>query len=388
MRSEFVAAHLSLNRRRLIQSAMILPISAGVLTGAAACASKPDNGAGSPATDEEDFDDTPIDVELAESGGWAPSPYGADDQRGTLNEVTAAKTAAALGLLSGSDAIDTHNLSETLFNGFPALSGRVFEQRLQIDGFNPGPGFEGAVATSDPTGENRFSSLEERYPLNGTLQIGTQLDNLNHVAVGEMFYNGNRGSDIVKTYGTSKLGAENIGPVVTRGVLLDILQLLQNRGSNDLITASNGKPVVREDYRITVEDLRDALAMAGLSRIEPGDAVMIRTGWNQMIYTDPDRYLSGYPGIYLREARWLAQFRPAIVGADTWGIEQLTGSFITGFAQCHQEFITHHGIRMHEGVVLDGLADAQKYEFVYVLAPQVPLGATAVNAGPAALTPA
>jgi hypothetical protein len=77
---------------------------------------------------------------------------------------------------------------------------------------------------------------------------------------------------------------------------------------------------------------------AWIKTIKRGDVVLIRTGWNQ--FPDPHdpsghepddpghpghpghrKYLTSEPGIYLREARWLASHRPAIVGADNWAVE-------------------------------------------------------------------
>ena len=48
----------------------------------------------------------------------------------------------------------------------------------------------------DGIGPNKLSVHEERFPEGGTDQIGTQLDNLNHVGVGPHFHNGNVGPDI------------------------------------------------------------------------------------------------------------------------------------------------------------------------------------------------
>lgn len=389
MRATTVAHALS--RREMLVRAGLVPaaLALGGLTTACSStqASPPPPG---DAVEERDFDDTPIDAAHVRGGGWGPSRYGSGDERGTLNEVTAEKTAAALSLLRGS-AVRTYDLSERLFNGFPALptpaSPRIYEQRLFVSGFDPGPGFDGILDTTTPRALNEFSSVEERFPDGGTYQIGTQLDNLNHIAVGDYFYNGFRGADIAATSGTTKLGAEHIGPVITRGILLDVLSdKLESSASGDLVEAPNGSFTLREDYRITVEDLKTALERSGVPQIEPGDVVLIRTGWNQMLYSDPKRFTGFYPGLYLREARWLAQFRPAIVGADTWGVELLAGAPVEGFAQCHQEFIVHNGIRLEESVMLDDLARDHVYEFVYVLTPPKSTGATAVNAGPAALT--
>ena len=50
----------------------------------------------------EEFSDDPFDPEAVGTGIWFPGPYGENDQRGTYNEVTPAKTAAALALLDTS----------------------------------------------------------------------------------------------------------------------------------------------------------------------------------------------------------------------------------------------------------------------------------------------
>ena len=56
--------------------------------------------------------------------------------------------------------------------------------------------------------------------------------------------------------------------LMTRGVLLDIARL-------------KGVEVLPEDYEISTDDLQQALADASLS-LEPGDAVIIHTGWGQL----------------------------------------------------------------------------------------------------------
>ena len=53
-------------------------------------------------------------------------------------------------------------------------------------------------------------------------QMGTQFDGLGHVGIGELFYNGNRRIDFAKPEGLMRLGIENVGPIVTRGVLIDV----------------------------------------------------------------------------------------------------------------------------------------------------------------------
>ena len=393
MNSRLLSTHLSRRTAIKATAAASTVIALGLHTGTAIAESVPAAAAATGALDrirETDFDDTPIDPAFVQAGGWGTSRYGEDDERGTLNEVTPTKTGDALRLLHGRK-VRTYNLSEKLSSGFPALltpaAPRVYEQRLFVTGFQPHADFQGILGPTTPRDINQLTSLEERFPLGGTWQIGTQLDNLNHIGVGTYYYNGFQGPDIATTTGTTKLGAENIGPVITRGILLDILSIKQEKGRTQDLTPpiSSGRQSLADDYRITVEDLKDGLRRAKVRQIEPGDVVMIRTGWNQWLYSDPARYVGFHPGVYLRETRWLAQFRPAIVGADTWGIELFAGTGVQGFAQCHQEFITHHGIRLQESVMLDDLARDRKLVFTYVLTPPIPIGATAINAGPAAL---
>ncbi|MQA04564.1 MAG: cyclase family protein [Streptosporangiales bacterium] len=342
---------------------------------------------------------------------WAPSRYGADDQRGTFNEVDSAKTAAALGLLKRHLPVRTYNMGELMFNGFPAFKTdppRTLEQRLSISGYPVPPNFrdEGGIVTSEePLAENKVSIHEERFlgkkyeihpePTSTTYQIATQVDNLNHLGADDYFYNGNRGRDIAKGWGTTKLGNEHMGPIVTRGVLLDILGVkIANGDDGDLAEpASNGKPLLKENYRITLEDIKAAMDMGGIDEILPGDVVLFRTGWNQLLAErdpkDIERWEAskGLPGPYLREARWLGERRPAIVGSDSWALE-VVGNDVNNDGSAfpvHQELLMRYGVRIGESMVSDGLADDEVYEFVYIVTPQYAEGATAGNTPPAAL---
>jgi len=342
--------------------------------------------------DDRAYDDTMFDVAAAEAGGWAPTRYGAGDQRGTFNEVTPRKTAEALRLLASGRPTKTYNLGELMTNGFPAfrtVPPRVYQQRLTVLGYTPPAAFTaggGILQSPEPIGPNRVSIHEERFPQGYTYQIVTQLDGLNHIGVGARFYNGFRGPDIAESYGTSKLGNEHMGPVVTRGVLLDVLGLkLDQRAASALSTNAKGQPILTDDYRITLEDIKASMARGRLRDITPGDVVLFRTGWNTVARSQPDRYLAKEPGIYLREARWLADRRPAIIGSDTWALEVLGNPVVKAAFPVHQELLVKHGIRIGEGIITDELAADRVFEFVYLVTPQYAKGATASNTPPAAL---
>ena len=162
---------------------------------------------------------------------------------------------------------------------------------------------------------------------------------------------------------------------MTREILLDVLGLKLAQGaSDDLGAAPNGAPHLAASYRITLEDLEAAMRRERIKTIERGDGVLIRTGWNQLLEPhdptsphapdDPTHpghpghqaYLRSEPGIYLREARWLASHRPAIVGADNWALEVLGDPVAaSNVFPVHQELITHFGIRIGEAIVTDRL---------------------------------
>jgi kynurenine formamidase len=363
----------------------------------------------------QSFDDEMFDVQAVLNGAWDDTAFfQRGDQRGTLQLVTSEKTSEALKILNRGRPVKTYNLGELVFNGFPAFPTtppRMYNQILTVLGYQPPADFQGVLQSPTPLGDNLLSGHEERFkvtdrsaPFTGTYQIATQLDNLNHIGVGPVFYGGHRGPDLAETWGTSKLGNENMGPIVTRGVLLDVLGAKIAQGAGVIDFATNGRPHLASTYRITVEDLVEAMEMGNIRLIEPGDVVLIRTGWNQLVnpkdpagphapddpvhpgHPDHVKYLASEPGIFLREARWLACHRPAIVGGDTWGLE-VVGNPVSGANAfpVHQELMTFSGIRIGEGIVTDELAADGVFEFVYIVTPQFALGATAGNTPPTAL---
>jgi len=331
------------------------------------------------------FDDSPFDVTAVEAGSWAPGPYGPDDRLGSYNEVTPQRAARALALLDTSRPVVTFDLGETLFNGFPAFGTRRYEQHLVVGGYRPRQPFEGEVLGRGPRGANRLSYHEERVTT--TYNLGTKINGLHHCGVGEMFYNGLRGPDLARSWGTAELDTAGWPALCTRGLLVDVLALKLAEGPEEHLTStSGGLGSLHDDYRITLEDLEAAVERQDLPAFEPGDAVLIRTGWRRMLREEPERYLAGGPGPYVRECRWLASSRPALVGADTWGFEAIASAVRGGtFSMCHQELLMRYGVRIAEGLQLDDLAQAGVDRFVFCHSPLRAVGATASNSPPMAI---
>lgn len=423
MKAEFLFEHAALHRltRREALGLSAKAGAVGAVAGAGLGSRASAAGAVSPRgggrkRPSRRFTDEMFDVDAVLGGAWDDTAfYRRGDQRGTLREVTPKKTREALRLLDRSNPVVTYNLGEVMFNGFPAAPGappRLYNQRLLIQGYEPPPGYEGILQSSIPLGTNKLGAHEERFKTTEgsgqftySYQIGTQLDNLNHVGVGPVFYGGHRGPEIAESWGTNRLGSEHMGPIVTRGILLDVLGLKLDRGDTDALeTARTGRRHLAASYRITIEDLEGAMRRARIRRIKRGDVVLIRTGWNQLLEPrDPrsphapddlghpghpghQKFLRSEPGIYLREARWLASHRPAVVGADNWGLE-VVGAPVVGsnFFPVHQELLTHYGVRIGESIITDGLAKDRVFKFVYIVTPQLAFGATAGNAPPCAL---
>jgi kynurenine formamidase len=110
---------------------------------------------------------------------------------------------------------------------------------------------------------NDAGSNVERAEL--TMHVGTHIDALGHFSIGEHLYNGLRADEVVTDWGLDRLGVEHIPPMISRGVLLDVSGL-------------DGGAYLNPGRVVTPDDLSRAADNAGLA-IEPGDIVLIRTGW-------------------------------------------------------------------------------------------------------------
>ena len=216
---------------------------------------------------QETFGDEFFDyADPAKLDEWRPSIYGAGDERGAFNEVTPAKTADALKMLQrgqGQRGVTTFQLGELMTNGFPAYvtnPPRIYEQRLVANGYVPPPEFEaegGILQGTVPQGANRINVHEERFacvqadgfdePYSTTYQIGTQLDNLNHVGAGDFYYNGFRGPDIARGWGPPRWAARTW----VRSSPAACCSTSSPRSSTPVRTSSSGPPTATRCWRRT-----------------------------------------------------------------------------------------------------------------------------------------
>jgi hypothetical protein len=180
---------------------------------------------------------------------------------------------------------------------------------------------------------NRRGSNEEIF-ISEIGQVGTQFDGFAHQTIGDSLYNCFKQEGITGRTGFTKLGIENVGALVTRGVLIDVAGL-------------KGVDILAGGYEITVTDLQQALARQKLS-LQPGDAVIIHTGWGKLRGKDNARYMKSCPGVGVAAAAWLARQDPMLVGSDNVPVEVSPNPDPQISAPGHQIFLVINGIHLVE----------------------------------------
>ena len=182
---------------------------------------------------------------------WWPSEFGADDEAGGTNYITAQKRIEAAKLVKkGKMALLGHPYS----NHMPLVPGRTFALSIPSGGTTthgplnwPGDGF-------DQTFYDELVTAEIG-------QVGTQWDGLAHPTIrvkgqpgwkdGDYFYNRNLSQEVGTARGFKKLGPEKAGGFFTRGLLIDVAAL-------------KGVKTLPKGYAITLADYKAALAKQGV----------------------------------------------------------------------------------------------------------------------------
>jgi len=340
--------------RTALQTAVLLPALLMVMAAPA--------GEGTPAgTSDSRGDVTGLPEGMAP---WWPSRYGADDQLGTLNEITPAAVLSAAALVRTGAVVD---LGRVLDEQTPKFPGRWWHQTLDVT-----PQFENTRrpdAHGKGWGRNEINWVTEIQA--GTFQVGTQLDSIGHIQAGDRFYNGWTTRDLVTASGLTRFGMETVPPVITRGVLLDI-------------AAYKRIDRLQPGYVISVADVQGALAREGVE-LRPGDAVLFHTGWGGLWGVDNEQFLSGEPGPGLATVQWLYERHIAITGADTWSYGPVPGEDAQRPFLVPQTMYVQMGLFGLENLATEELAARKVYEFLFVVTHGRTRGSTAAVIAPAAI---
>ncbi len=289
---------------------------------------------------------------------WWPSVFGADDEIGMLNLVTPASRAAALALVREGRLWD---LGRVIDERVPVFPGRHFRQTLVTTAHHTN-----ARDGNAGLGENAVNWVIETF--SSTSQLGTHIDALSHLQIGERGYNGHSVAELAESWGVNRLGAETLPQIVTRGWLADI-------------TRVRGVAALEAGDVITPADLNEALEGA---QPGPGDAVLFHTGWGSH-WDDPDAYLAGQPGPGMELAAALATSRVALTGADTWSYGPVPAEDRGRPFEVPQTLNVRHGVFVVENLDTAALATEGPREFALILTHPKLRGATGGWCSPIAL---
>lgn len=298
---------------------------------------------------------------VANAQSWTPPPdsqrcpskWGAGDQRGSANLMKPETVLRAARLIRTGEAIELgHVLEPTM----PFAGTRSFRLETKRTNMN--------------TGSNRRGSNEELI-VSEMGQVGTQFDGFSHQTIGDSLYNCFKMDEVSSRNGFTKLGIENVGTLITRGVMIDVAAL-------------KGVQTLGDAYEVTVADLEAALKRENLT-IQPGDALIINTGWNRLWGKDNARYAKGNPGIGVAAAEWLARQNPMLIGADNTSVEVNPNPDTRVNQPIHQIMLAVYGIHLLENLKLDELADKRIHEFALIVEPLKIKGATGSTVAPVAV---
>jgi kynurenine formamidase len=282
-----------------------------------------------------------------------PSKWGAGDERGSGNHMKAETVLRAARLIKTGEVFE---LGRVLAEGMPLSAGRRFEIITKRTRNDPGTNHRGS---------------NEELVVAEIGQVGTQFDTFSHQMIGTSMYNCFKLDDVASRNGFTKLGVQQVGALVARGVLIDV-------------AAHKKTAVLPESYEITPQDLQQSLAEQKLT-LQPGDAVLIHTGWGTLWGKDNARYQRASPGLGTAAAEWLAKQDPMLVGADNGAVEITPNPDKQLAGPVHQIFLVVNGIHLLENLRLDELAARRAHEFALVVEPLKIQGGTGSSVAPIAI---
>ncbi|MGH9311607.1 MAG: cyclase family protein [Vicinamibacterales bacterium] len=282
-----------------------------------------------------------------------PSTWGTADERGAGNLKGPETVLRAARLIRAGEVIE---LGQVLSAAMPRPNTRQFDLHTKRTTMNP---------QSNRRGSNEELVVAEIG------QVGTQFDGFAHQTIGDSMYNCFKVGEVATRTGFTRLGIQNVGAIVTRGVLIDVAAL-------------KNVDMVPGTYEVTIQDLQEALSKQGVA-LQRGDAVVIHTGWGTLWGKDNAKYQATNPGIGVAASEWLARQSPILVGADTAPVEVNPNPDRQLSLPAHQIMLVVNGIHLLENLKLDELAAKRVYEFAFIVEPLKIHGGTGSSVAPIAI---
>lgn len=279
---------------------------------------------------------------MLSAGLWGR--WGDDEERGSLNRLDPQAVLCGVGQVSQGRVV---SLAQKLGPLTPHAP-----HRSQIRRFMDRDAGDYASGARSPGGF-RFAEDIVQFPTCSD----THIDALSHVWSGDTIFNWHPSNKIRSTTGAQHGGAEKLGPIVGRGVLLDL--------------APDG--ALAPGNAVNADGLQAAAGRAR-GQVQPGDIVLLRTGYYALAESGDD-YLSGEPGIDIWVGQWLVEHGVAVVGSDNYAVEVIPVPGGETFP-VHLLLIWENGIPLIEGLVLDELAAVTTGPFLFIAASLPLVGST------------
>jgi kynurenine formamidase len=290
-------------------------------------------------------------------GRWGPG-----DERGTLNLITSEKIREAARLVQHGRRI--------------SLAIPMSEDGPQL-GFVPGRTnpIRSTIARHELMGGDEAGVRFNDDAVSMGVQAATHWDTLAHVSYDGRMYNG-FSPDTVDETGATRLGAEKLGPIVSRAVLLDVAR-------------AAGVERLDGGHPLTAEDL-DAAAELAKVTVGAGDIVLLRTGQMQHLHAgDKMAYCISTAGPSLQSVRWFRDRDVAAVATDNLSFEVFPGEIDDLFLPVHMVHIVEMGLVQGQNFDLETLAedcaDDGRYAFLLVATPEPIVHAAGAPTTPVAI---
>ncbi len=293
----------------------------------------------------------PADAEVREylraCSNWGR--WGDDDELGTVNLITAAKRRAAARLVRDGVSvtcarpIGTEIAPDTTFQPL----------RFMVDS---GEGRD--TASPERLLERRGASEFIGMVFHG--YTITHVDAPSHYFWDGRLYNGRSCNLVTSREGATVEAVEVLRDgVVSRGVLLDVAR-------------TRGVRWMEPGEAVMPEDLEAAERAAGV-RVEPGDILLVRTGYYTRRLLEPMHPLkAGTPSLHVASCPWLRERGVAMVGSDTHN--DIHPPPYPAFGNSfHVVSLVAMGLWLIDNANLDPLAEAcaarGRWEFLLTVAP-------------------
>ena len=211
-------------------------------------------------------------------------------------------------------------------------------------------------------------------------QFSTHWDALAHVSYSGKLYNDFDAGTISAERGAARCGADRIGVVTGRGVLLDVARHF-------------GVDVLEPGYCISGDDLQATADAQGVSA-QTGDIVLVRTGQMQRLLTasgvrDKNEYRNQTAGLSTRSIEWFADHETAAVATDTFALEPWPAEFDEVLTPVHMIQLRDLGLLQGQIWNLEELAadsaDDRQFDFLLQATPLPLKGAVGTPVHPVAV---